>query len=84
MSYGLPIVASSIAAEGLQVQNGEHLFTADESRLFAERLVEVYQDKALWEKFSVAGINMIRRFYSHEAFHSSLIKLLDELEKANK
>ena len=80
MSYGLPIVASSIAAEGLQVQNGEHLFTADESRLFAERLVEVYQDKALWEKFSVAGINMIRRFYSHEAFHSSLIKLLDELE----
>jgi len=79
MSYGLPTIATSIAAEGLPIKDREHLFIADEIKLFAERLLEVYQDKTIWEKFSSASRDITRRYYSREAFRANLIKIWEML-----
>lgn len=79
MSFGLPVIASSIASEGLPVKNNEHLFIADEKHLFAEKLLLLYQEQDLWSRFSCAGREMIRRHYSQGAFRSSLKNIMEML-----
>ncbi len=39
--YGVPVVASGIAAEGLAYQDGHDIFIADQARQFAERCIRL-------------------------------------------
>ncbi|HSM72339.1 MAG TPA: glycosyltransferase, partial [Anaerolineales bacterium] len=52
MGYGVPVVASSIAAEGIPVENEHDMLIADTPENFSEAIVELYQNEALWTQMS--------------------------------
>jgi glycosyltransferase involved in cell wall biosynthesis len=48
MAHGLPVVATSVGAEGMQLQDGKHLLVADEPEAFARHVLSLLTDDALW------------------------------------
>jgi len=67
LSYGLPAVATSIAVEGMKIRDGEHALVADEERAFADQVVRLYTDEALWTRLSDAGLDFVAETYSVQA-----------------
>jgi glycosyltransferase involved in cell wall biosynthesis len=47
---GVPMVSTSVGAEGLALENGTHILIANESTSFAKACLVLLNDQALWEK----------------------------------
>lgn len=67
LSFGVPSVATSIAVEGMKVRDGEHALVADDEAAFAEQVVRLYTDEALWDRLSRAGLEFVTDTYSLDA-----------------
>ena len=46
--YYLPVVTTSIGAEGMKLTNGENALIEDDTQRFAEAIIRLYNDAALW------------------------------------
>lgn len=55
LSYGLPLVTTNIGAEGMGLTNREQAMIADSAEDFARAVVELYQDRELWQRLSDKG-----------------------------
>ena len=55
MSYGVPVVATTIAAEGMYLVPDRDVRIADDPALFARAVVEFHTDAEAWARFSTAG-----------------------------
>ncbi|MGO8767049.1 MAG: glycosyltransferase [Limisphaerales bacterium] len=55
LSWGIPVVTTTIGAEGMNLVNGEDALIANSPAAFAEAVLRVYQDEALWRKLSRKG-----------------------------
>jgi len=76
MSYGLPVVATSVACEGMQLADGKDVLIAESPADFAEAVVRLYRDPDLWAKLSDGGVANIRRHFSAEAAAATLRRIL--------
>jgi glycosyltransferase involved in cell wall biosynthesis len=47
-AFGLPVVSTTIGAEGLNLTSGESIVLADTAEDFAAAIVQTYQDQARW------------------------------------
>ncbi|MBA4407000.1 hypothetical protein C0389_06980, partial [bacterium] len=83
LSHGLPMVSTTIGAEGMNIINGEHSFIADDPKQFAQYAVELYTNEDLWQKFSMKGRDLISAQYSSAMMRRRLeyILSLDSIEK---
>ncbi len=77
MSCGLPVVATTPAAEGMHARNGEDLLVADTPEDFAAAIVRAYRDAALWKKLSDNGLTNVREHFSFDTARVALRRLLD-------
>lgn len=77
MSLGLPVVSTSIGAEGMGLKDGETVVVADDPDSFAERICEIYTDKKMWEKVSENSRNYIYSQYGTDAVGQRLKSFLD-------
>ena len=75
MSYGLPVVTTSIGAEGLGLVDGEHALVADDAASFADAVVRVYQDRVLWQKLSENCQRHVAQHFSEAAVSSLLSEI---------
>ena len=79
LGYGVPIVMTTIAAEGMGLQNGDDALIADDPAAFAEAVIRLYSDTALWDRLSIRGAEAARRLFSieiSEAAYSSIFRQL--------
>jgi glycosyltransferase involved in cell wall biosynthesis/GT2 family glycosyltransferase len=72
MSYGVPVVASSMAVEGMHLRHGVDVFVADTPRGFADCVVRVYRQPELWAMLSINGMRNIERHFSAEVARNAL------------
>ena len=72
MGFGVPVVASSLAAEGMDVTDHEDILVADEPEDFARALVELYESEELWNRLSENGIRKTRALYFSETARKKL------------
>jgi glycosyltransferase involved in cell wall biosynthesis len=79
LSFGVPIVASSVAVEGMAVTPGHDIVVADEPSDFAESILSVYEDPTRWHALSEGGIRLFERNFSTEANSRVLTGLLQSL-----
>jgi GT2 family glycosyltransferase len=77
MGAGIPCVCTDIAAEGMYVRDHVHTLVANESHAFADAVVSLYNDEALWNRLSQNGQQLITRTFSEAANRSSLLSVLD-------
>jgi GT2 family glycosyltransferase len=76
MSHGLPVVATQLAAEGMQLVDGRDVLLADDAESFAAAVLRLYDDEALWEQLSSAGLLNVRQHFSFEAARKTLLRVL--------
>jgi glycosyltransferase involved in cell wall biosynthesis/SAM-dependent methyltransferase len=67
LSFGMPSVATSIAVEGMKIRDGVHALVADDEAAFADQVVRLYTDEALWTRLSDAGLEFVEATYSLDA-----------------
>lgn len=79
MSYGLPLVTTSIGAEGIQAADGEDILLADDASSFADAVIRVYRDEGLWNRLSRRSLELIQIHYSPEAGRRKVLDLVGDL-----
>jgi len=62
LSFGLPVITTSIGAESINLKDGKNCMIADDKTLFAEKAVKLYSDKKLWEKISQNSIKLSNQY----------------------
>ena len=72
MAFGVPVVATSIAVEGMNLNDHEHVLVADEPQDFARALIELYESEELWKRLSQNGISKTQELYSTDAAREKL------------
>lgn len=83
LAHGLPVVASPIAAEGMGLRDGEHLLVADSPEAFADAMVRLHSDAALWSQLAAAGRSRILADYAPETVAPLLAAELARLAPAS-
>jgi GT2 family glycosyltransferase/glycosyltransferase involved in cell wall biosynthesis len=76
MSYGVPVVATSAAVEGMHLANGLDVLVGDHPNTFADAIVAAYRDEKLWSRLSRAGVDNVRRHFSRDAAKRALAGVL--------
>ena len=77
MSYGLPVVATTPAVEGMHVRAGDDVLVADTPGDFAAAVLRGYSDATLWRKLSDNGLANVARHFSFDAARESIKRILD-------
>ncbi|HEY4272940.1 MAG TPA: glycosyltransferase [Candidatus Udaeobacter sp.] len=72
MGFGVPVVATSLAVEGMPLTNREDILVADEPEDFAQAFIELYESEELWNRLSENGIRKTRALYSANAAREKL------------
>jgi glycosyltransferase involved in cell wall biosynthesis len=80
MAMGIPVVSTSIGAEGLPVTHGDNILLADKTDAFAAETVRLINDNDLRKKIAGTALQMVNRECSWEAvtriFESYCIELV--------
>jgi GT2 family glycosyltransferase/glycosyltransferase involved in cell wall biosynthesis len=78
MAFGVPVVATSLAIEGMALQDGEDILVADEPEDFARAMIELYESEDLWNRISENGIKKTRTLYSTDTARKKLELLFSD------
>ncbi len=79
MTVGLPVVATSLAAEGMSLTDGENISVADGPEAFANAVAKIYQDEVLWNRISQNGLAFADKAWGAEAAWGILAAILGDL-----
>jgi GT2 family glycosyltransferase len=79
LSRGLPIVATSVAVDGMELCTGAHVLVADTPEAFAAGVEQLYRDEELWTRLSHGGREVARRLYSIDAANTGVQALVQRL-----
>ncbi|MDZ7762774.1 MAG: glycosyltransferase [Desulfovermiculus sp.] len=82
MAYGVPVVATSIAVEGMYLEHGQDVMVGDDPESFARHVVQVYQDPELWSALRGNGLENIERYFSRRAARKTVHTILSEVNRS--
>jgi len=76
LAFGLPVVATRQAVEGMFLEDGESVRIADEPTDFAAAVLRLYADHSLWERLSRNGLAVMEAHFSFTAARRALTDLV--------
>lgn len=76
MAHGQPVVATASAVEGMHLRDGEDVLVGNDPQAFADAVVRLYTDAALWERLSRSGIANVERHFSLDAARDVVRRVL--------
>jgi glycosyltransferase involved in cell wall biosynthesis/SAM-dependent methyltransferase len=77
MSHGIPVVGTSIAAEGFGLVDGREMLITDNPNQLAEYTINLYRNQELWTKLSTQGKIFIRDNYSPAVIKDRIANLFN-------
>ena len=78
MSYGIPVVVSTVGAAGLHLDEGREALIAESDDEFVEKVVRLYEDESLWATVQRAGQDYVRRHCAPDAMRKRLADALSD------
>ena len=70
LSYGLPLVTTSIGAESTEIIDGQSGMISDLPEEFAEKIIALYSKQTLWENISKNSLLLSSKFSPENALES--------------
>ena len=67
MAHGLPVVATMPAVEGMHLVDGQDVLMADDAGGFADAVLRLHDDEALWHLIAANGRANVARHFSMDA-----------------
>jgi glycosyltransferase involved in cell wall biosynthesis len=80
MSYGLPVVATTTAAEGMNLVHEVDVLIADEAEQFADQICRLYSSESLWQTISDNSTVNIDKYFSVSTARDQLGLVLNEIQ----
>jgi glycosyltransferase involved in cell wall biosynthesis len=77
----IPVVSTTLGAEGIPVTNEYDILIADEPQEFAEAILKLIRDKALAEKISTNLHKLIQQKYSISSLVDEGKEIIDQILK---
>jgi O-antigen biosynthesis protein len=77
MSYGLPVVTTSIGAEGIGLKDGDNALIADDPIRISEKIIQLYQNEQMWNELSANSIINVRLYFSYELAKERIKNVID-------
>lgn len=79
LSYGVPCIATKVAAEGMGLIEGENILMSSDENGFVDNLVSTYNDHRKWNSLSEKGLEFVGENYSIEATKKKLFALMNSV-----
>jgi glycosyltransferase involved in cell wall biosynthesis len=79
MSYGKPIISTSVGAEGIGAVEGEHLMIADSPEDFVRTIIEVLNDPVKLNQLSSNALNFAKKNFNNQLIVADLLKYYQKL-----
>ena len=79
MAAGLPVVATSIAVEGMSLTNGEDVLVGDGAESLSLAIKRIYNDEILWNSISLNGLSFAERNWGTESSMNKLSEIISDL-----
>ncbi len=76
LAFGLPVVTTSVGAEGMGLVHGIDAMIEEDAANFAEAVIRLYSDDNLWRRISCGGQDLMKRHFSKDAVGRVLKPLL--------
>jgi glycosyltransferase involved in cell wall biosynthesis len=76
MSYGVPVIATPVAVEGMHLEHGKDVLLADDADSFAHAAAQLRNDGDLWKRLSDASIDNVKRHFSSRLAYDVLERAL--------
>jgi len=79
LSYGVPVVCTPIAAEGMGVQDGKEVLIGATAQELADQIVRTYTDPAVWRGLSIAGMKLVDEEFSTATNRKRIAQYLQDV-----
>lgn len=79
LSHGVPVVATSIAAEGMSLRHDTDVLLADTPQEMARQIMRLYHDGDLWRQLSANGYQTFKDNFSLAAGAGKILAVMDGL-----
>lgn len=79
MSHGVPVVSTSIGAQGFDAKNNIHMIIEDDPIQFAKSVVELLENPFKQRKIGLAGQKLNQRICSPEVIEARINELLNSI-----
>jgi glycosyltransferase involved in cell wall biosynthesis len=81
MAHGLPVVTTSMGAEGFGVRPGEHVLVGDGPAEFAAHVLSLLRDPSLRERVASAGYEFVSRNFSDDSVLQRVKCMLEHVQQ---
>ena len=82
LAFGLPVVTTSIGAEGMAIEHGRHAMIADSPEAFAQAIIALHANADLWRILSCNGREHIKTHFSRSTMVPVIRQLMDDARQA--
>jgi glycosyltransferase involved in cell wall biosynthesis len=79
MAMGIPVVSTSLGAEGLDAVNDENIIIADDYNDMAEKIITLIKDKELSKKISQNALKFVRENYDWNVIGTQINNYIEDL-----
>lgn len=75
---GIPVVSTSIGAEGMHLKSNVSFLEANTAKKFASQIISLYSDKTLWTRIQRNARHSIQSYFGTKLAIKTLTSLIDE------
>jgi len=79
MAAGVPVVSTTLGAEGLEVLHDENILIADTSEQLVQAITSVVENRSRHDQLSAAGRELVSRRYDWSSLGTALFGVYEEL-----
>jgi glycosyltransferase involved in cell wall biosynthesis len=79
MAQGIPILTSTVGAEGLSIVHGQHALLADSAPTIVAGVLRLKEDRLLANRLAENAFQLVHRQFSWDAIRAGLVAWLSEL-----
>ncbi|MFT4519244.1 MAG: glycosyltransferase involved in cell wall biosynthesis [Halioglobus sp.] len=77
MARGMPTVTTTVGAEGIEIEEGQHLLVADHPAAMADRVDDLLTDPVLWQRLQVKSRELIKERYTWQQLFKQMHATID-------
>lgn len=78
-NFGLPVITTSIGAEGIGLVDGKDILVADNAQHFSDAVLRLYRSPDLWERLRDNGRQYVESNFSQSAFRAKVEEVMNKL-----
>ena len=77
--YKLPVISTTLGAEGLPLKNNKSIFLENDAQKFANKIITISKNKKLLNNVALKSNKIVLKYFSENAQCNDAIKILKKL-----